>query len=166
MEDLSPTEERVRKIGYHECLLRHVLSFARRVGEKQLRKREKTCKIPRGRCCCAVLACARSSCRKATNTGWTSISAKRSTGGRSDAESADGQTAGGTLSHWSSPMLGLTQLSSYLTLKGSFSGVSKPTFACVGKLSPRSTKCTPLHRFAPFSNLNFFVKNCWNFADF
>ena len=46
---------------------------------------------------------------------------------------------------------------------------------CVGKLSPRSTQCTPWHRFGiesqktrkpwgeknlvPFSNLNFFVKN-------
>ena len=44
-------------------------------------------------------------------------------------------------------MLALTQLSNYLTLKGSLSAVSKPNFAskyalelaiCVGKLSPRS----------------------------
>ena len=37
------------------------------------------------------------------------------------------------------------------TLESSFSAVSKPNFASkyeilVGKLSPRSTQCTPLHR--------------------
>ena len=45
------------------------------------------------------------------------------------------------------------------TLEGSFSTVSKPNFAtkyvCVGKLSPRSTQCTPLH----CSKITFFSPN-------
>ena len=69
-------------------------------------------------------------------------------------------------------MLGLTQLSNYLALKGSFSAaaaaaaaVSKPNFA--RKYASESSRrdlqnallCTVLES-NPFSNLNFFVENC------
>ena len=82
------------------------------------------------------------------------------------------------------PMLGLTQLSNYLTFEGSFSAVSKPNFASKYAFESslrdlhNALLCNvPLHRLEsevrkknwenhPFSwdpsgflNLNFFVKN-------
>ena len=58
-------------------------------------------------------------------------------------------------------MLALTQRSTYLTLKGSFSAVSKPKFASKYALESsrrdlqNSLLCTVLE---PFAKLNFFLK--------
>ena len=51
----------------------------------------------------------------------------------------------------SSAMLGLTQLANYLTLKGSFSAVSKPTFGAKYVLES-SRRDLQMHSFAPFWN--------------
>ena len=48
------------------------------------------------------------------------------------------------------PMLALTQLSNYLTLKGSFSAVSKPIFASKMRWKALA-EIYKMHSFAPFS---------------
>ena len=53
------------------------------------------------------------------------------------------------------PMLCLTQLSNYLTLKGSFSAVSKPNFASkyaleLGSIWKALAEIYKMHSFAPF----------------
>ena len=55
-------------------------------------------------------------------------------------------------------MLALTQLSNYLTLKGSVSAVSKPTFASKYALES-SRRDLRMHSFAPFSKLIFLFEN-------
>ena len=50
------------------------------------------------------------------------------------------------------------------TLQGSFSAVSKPNFASkysleLGSIWKALAEIYTMHSFAPFSNLNFFVKN-------
>ena len=68
------------------------------------------------------------------------------------------------------PMLCLTQLSNYLTLKGSFSAVSKPNFASEYALESsrrdlhNALLCTVL--VGSVSNLNFSLKIAEMFADF
>ena len=60
------------------------------------------------------------------------------------------------------PMLGLTQLSNYLTLKGSFSPVSKPNLQENMRLKALA-KIYTMHSFAQLCNLNFcqiLPKNC------
>jgi hypothetical protein len=55
-------------------------------------------------------------------------------------------------------MLGLTQLSNYLTLKGSFSAVSKPKCQ-VNMLWKALAEIYKMHSFAQFSKLHFLVEN-------
>ena len=55
-------------------------------------------------------------------------------------------------------MLALTQLSNYLTLKGSFSAVSKPNFA--SKYAFESSRRDPLHS----SKITFFSKNYFSIS--
>ena len=66
---------------------------------------------------------------------------------------------------------GLTQLSNYLTSKGSFSALSKPNFASkyaleLGSIWKALAEIYTMHSFAPFSMLKIFVKNRWKFANF
>ena len=64
------------------------------------------------------------------------------------------------------PALGLFSIGQ--TLEGSFSALSKPDFASQYSLElaicwKALAEIYTMHSFAPFSNLNFFVKNRQNF---
>ena len=65
-------------------------------------------------------------------------------------------------------MLGLTQLSNYLALKGSFSAVSKPNFASKYALElaicwKALAEIYTMHSFAPFFNPKISAKNRQHF---